>query len=267
MIPTGKFSRICQVSVKTLRLYDQIGILKPAYIDANSSYRYYEPDQLDTMIFIQRYKRFGFSLEEIKSMLEDVNSNHIEKLIERKTALIQQKTDLEVTISELRILIECIERKENMIENILGNYEINIVEKQPISIYGLRQEMSVADFGAAYSRLFEDLYQKGIKDFGLTGSRYYDQEFDRNKSDVEVFVEVASEAANAKIQEGVMVHTTHKGAYATLQEAYAAIVKWMEQNGYEGVGAPFELYTKCGFNHYPVDEWETDIYFPAQKKI
>ena len=70
MIPIGKFSRICQVSVKTLRLYDQIGILKSAYIDANSSYRYYEPDQLDTMIFIQRYKRFGFSLEEIKSMLE-----------------------------------------------------------------------------------------------------------------------------------------------------------------------------------------------------
>lgn len=70
MIPIGKFSRTCQVSVKTLRLYDQLGLLKPAYIDESNSYRYYEPDQLDTMIAIQRYKRFGFSLDEIKTMLD-----------------------------------------------------------------------------------------------------------------------------------------------------------------------------------------------------
>jgi len=45
MFKIGDFSRISQVSVKTLRYYDEIGLLKPAHVDRFTGYRYYSVDQ------------------------------------------------------------------------------------------------------------------------------------------------------------------------------------------------------------------------------
>ena len=252
--------------MKTLRLYDQLGLLKPVYIDENTGYRYYEPDQLDTMIAIQRYKRFGFTLDEIKTMLDRPAKENVDTLLVKQAALLVQKRELEMALRDLHILIERLERKEEMTQNTFENYTIDELEQKPLPVYGLRKTMGIGDFGTAYSEIFEKLYQNGVKDFGLTGSRYFDQEFDEGASDIEVFVEVDPALANDTIEGGTMIHTTHTGPYSGLPEAYAAIVKWMEANGYEQAGAPYELYTKCGMNQFPVDQWETDIYFLARKK-
>lgn len=266
MIPIGKFSRTCQVSVKTLRLYDQLGLLKPAYIDESNSYRYYEPDQLDTMIAIQRYKRFGFSLDEIKTMLDQPIEQHHDALDIKLGQLIMERQRLDDTIRDLRVLIGQTKRSDTMNQTTFENYTIDVIEQKPIPIFGLRRQMGVNDFGMAFSELFEQLHQKGVKDFGITGARYFDQEFDHNETDIQIFMEAKKEEANDTIDGGCVVHTIHKGAYSSLNEAYAAIVKWMEINDYEQVGAPYELYTKCGINQYQIDEWQTDIYFPAKKK-
>jgi len=69
MLQIGEFSRICQVSIKTLHHYDKMGLLVPAQVDRLTGYRYYETQQIDRMIYIQRLKRYGFSLEEIQHLL------------------------------------------------------------------------------------------------------------------------------------------------------------------------------------------------------
>ena len=55
MLSIGQMSKICAVSVKTLRHYDKIGLLKPRYTDAANGYRYYEEDQIGTMLLIQMF--------------------------------------------------------------------------------------------------------------------------------------------------------------------------------------------------------------------
>ena len=69
MLQIGEFSKICQVSVKTLHHYDKIGLLVPMEVDRFTGYRYYGVEQIDTMNYIQRLKRYGFSLEEIQHLL------------------------------------------------------------------------------------------------------------------------------------------------------------------------------------------------------
>lgn len=49
MLSIGEFSKICQVSVKTLHHYDKLGLLVPAQVDVETGYRYYEAAQLDRM--------------------------------------------------------------------------------------------------------------------------------------------------------------------------------------------------------------------------
>ena len=60
---------LSQVTIKTLRHYDKIDLLKPAYIDEQSGYRYYETEQVSQLLLIQRLKRYGFSLAEIQQLL------------------------------------------------------------------------------------------------------------------------------------------------------------------------------------------------------
>ena len=69
MLSIGEFSKICQVSAKTLRYYDEIGLLRPEEINPENGYRYYRVEQLERMLFINRLKSYHFSLEEIKRIL------------------------------------------------------------------------------------------------------------------------------------------------------------------------------------------------------
>ena len=69
MLQIGEFSKVCQVSVKTLHHYDRIGLLVPAQVDHGTGYRYYRTEQIDTMNYIKRLKHYGFSLEEIQHLI------------------------------------------------------------------------------------------------------------------------------------------------------------------------------------------------------
>lgn len=67
----GEFSRLSQVTVKTLRLYEEIGLLMPIEIDDYTGYRYYDVSQMQMMNNIIYLKNLGFNLEEIRTLFED----------------------------------------------------------------------------------------------------------------------------------------------------------------------------------------------------
>ena len=71
MIRIGDFSKLSRISVKTLRYYDEMGLLKPVEVDPFTGYRLYEYSQLSTLNRILALKDLGFSLEEIGRHLDD----------------------------------------------------------------------------------------------------------------------------------------------------------------------------------------------------
>ena len=62
----GEFSKLMQVTVKTLRHYEQLELLKPADVDQWTGYRYYSIEQMQRLSSIRELKNLGFSLEEIR---------------------------------------------------------------------------------------------------------------------------------------------------------------------------------------------------------
>jgi DNA-binding transcriptional MerR regulator len=83
----GEFAAFCDVSVRALHLYDRIGLFKPAYVDENSGYRYYLPEQMQTLNAIISYRKVGFSLQDIRELMSDdiEKEDAIEKLREKQT--------------------------------------------------------------------------------------------------------------------------------------------------------------------------------------
>ena len=70
LLPIGRMARINHVTVATLRLYDRMGLLKPAFIDPISGYRYYDIQQNARLDMIAYMKELGMSLKEIQGVLE-----------------------------------------------------------------------------------------------------------------------------------------------------------------------------------------------------
>ena len=84
-IRIGEFSRLARVTVKALRLYDRLGLLKPARTDDSSGYRYYSGGQLPRLNAILALKELGFSLEQIKGFLdEDLSPAQVRKMLEAR---------------------------------------------------------------------------------------------------------------------------------------------------------------------------------------
>ena len=89
MYKIGDFAKKTGVNVKTLRYYDLIGLLKPSYIDNFTNYRYYTDDELELFKKIELLKKLGFTLEEIKTNL----NNLTEEVLDKKKQELQFKID------------------------------------------------------------------------------------------------------------------------------------------------------------------------------
>jgi DNA-binding transcriptional MerR regulator len=71
MYRIGDLSRLTQVPVKTLRYYDEIGLLRPAGVERSSGYRYYTAAQFERLNRILVFRDLGFTLREIRSLIAD----------------------------------------------------------------------------------------------------------------------------------------------------------------------------------------------------
>ena len=104
-------ARFNKVSVPTLRLYDQLGILKPCYTDPETKYRYYSIHQTARLDMIKYMKELGMSLTEIQHILEQGDIELIEStLIQKKRQVKEQIKALEMRLHAITRTIDSVER-------------------------------------------------------------------------------------------------------------------------------------------------------------
>ena len=105
MYKIGEFSELTGLSTKTLRYYDEIDLLKPSKIDQFTNYRYYGEEELYLYRKIEKLKRIGFTLDEIKNNIGNLTADFLnlkkEELILRKHFLDMQIDGIELLIEEL----------------------------------------------------------------------------------------------------------------------------------------------------------------------
>ena len=267
MLQIGEFSKICQVSVKTLRHYDKLGLLVPARIDPLTGYRYYQPEQIDAMNYIRRLKRYGFSLDEIIQITALSDPCEIsQKLRQQKEKLRREQREMASILHELQTHITVFERTGDIM-TYQKAYSVALKSSPAMNVLAVRAKMGVDEFGRYYGALFERVPKERVTPTGLNGARYFDEEFHRDSSDIEVFIGIKEkEKADRVMERRECAMTVHHGGYSTLSEAYGAVVSWIMENGYEIDGPPFDLYIKTQFDSLSPEDWETEVYFPVKKK-
>jgi DNA-binding transcriptional MerR regulator len=114
MFKIGEFSRFSQVTVKTLRYYDEIGLLKPAEVDPFTGYRYYSANQFPRIHCILALKDLGLTLEQIGDLLEgDLTPDQIRGILRvRQSEIKQQVAEEQARLARVEQRLRQIEQEE-----------------------------------------------------------------------------------------------------------------------------------------------------------
>jgi len=125
MLKIGEFSRLSQVTIKTLHHYDELGLIKPAHIDPHTNYRFYTVGQLSLIHRIMALKELGLSLEQIGLILEkELPTEQIRGMLRLKQAEIEQE------LREEQRQLAMVEFRLRMIEAEINFPELDVVMKR-----------------------------------------------------------------------------------------------------------------------------------------
>jgi DNA-binding transcriptional MerR regulator len=104
-ISIGHFSAQTGLSVRALRLYDEVGLLKPALVTKHNHYRYYQPEQVKIAQQIKLYRQYELPLDDIKVILE--NPQHTRKTLQNHLERLQDEVSKQQNlIGELESLLQ-----------------------------------------------------------------------------------------------------------------------------------------------------------------
>ena len=110
LLPIGKMAKMNRISVATLRLYEEKGLLTPRYINPENGYRYYDISQNSRLDMIAYMKELGMSLSEIAKVLQKEDIAQIEEILAQKNEQIHEQ------IRELQARHDAVERAIASIE-------------------------------------------------------------------------------------------------------------------------------------------------------
>src|SRR6266480_4592224 len=157
----GEFARVGQVSIATLRHYDQCGLLKPNALDPYTGYRYYSLDQLARLNRILALKDLGFPLEQITRLLEkDLSLDQLRAMFTLKQAQAQHMIETEqARLARISARLRQIEQ-----EGIMPAYEVLLKQVDPLLVASIRSFIPVGEeLGQHYETIVTSLDRQRIQ--------------------------------------------------------------------------------------------------------
>lgn len=271
MLKIGDFSRLSQVSIETLRHYDAIGLLKPAEVDKFTGYRYYAFHQLGRLNRILALKDLGFALEQIALALEgELSAEQLRGMLKLKRAEIEQRIDAEQgRLARVEARLRQIE-----LENNMPNHEVVIKKVESLRVAALRAVIpAYKDQAPLWGELYQTLGPHHTQFAGPCITVYHDEGYKERDVDVEACqpmrgaVPVAGRVTARELPGATMASVIHAGPYATIGEAYNAVNRWIDTNGYRIVGPAREVNLQPPAQAGIQDDANTvtEIQFPVEK--
>ena len=265
----GEFSKMMQVTVKTLRHYEQKGLLVPYEVDEWTGYRYYSITQMQRLNTIRGLQRQGFTLEEIKELLEDgAQTPSIEQLTQK----------IEETERQLQLLTE---RRSQLLKWMDSHKQIETMEKFSIQslpeiIVASHREV-ISGYSAlgllCVNKIGPEMQRLGCKcpPPGYCFTIEHNQEFCAENIDIEYCEQVEEMGNDSDIIQFKRLPAVekalcmkHVGPYERFYESFTEAFAYMEKQGYRLAGHPRTCYIDGIWNQEDPEKWLSIIQIPIE---
>ncbi len=267
MLRIGDFSKLTRISIRMLRYYDELGLLKPARVDPESGYRYYSAQQLPRLNRILALQDLGFSLEQVGRLLEhDLPADQLKGMLLLKQAELQERLlEEQARLARVAARLQQIEREPGP-----PAYEVILKPVETQLVASLRQTISsYHSVGVLFDELL--LVMQHQRAEGLPVAVWYD-EVPGEGVDAEATFYLSApirETARVKVYDlpgAMMASVVHHGSFLRLEAAYHALLVWIDQNRYRIAGASREVYLYYTLPSRLDDEsYVTEIQFPVER--
>lgn len=270
MIKIGDFARLSQVSVVTLRHYDDMGLLKPISVDSFTGYRYYSVGQLPRLNRILALKDLGFSLGQIEQVLSGLTVDQLRGMLKLKHAEVEQH----LTEEQGRLARIANRLKQIELEDTMPNYDVVFKTVPPTLIASCTVTIPTNDqvpqyLGEAYGAVCGYIKGAGARETGPNMAVWHQA--------AEVLANEVAEAAvpidralpgtdRVKVYElpqAQVVAAVHQGEFEDFTQLHTVLLKWIEDHNYRIVGPYREIYLQ----HNPdnLAESATEVQYPVEK--
>jgi DNA-binding transcriptional MerR regulator len=265
MYGIGTVARLAQVSVRALRHYDDLGLLRPSWVDPRTGYRYYTPDLLLRLHRILVLRDLGVPLTEIGRLLDDdVTVEQLRGILRLRQA--EARSRLAAQTDQLRRVQIRLAQLE---EGSMAGYEVIVKRLEAMRVVALSENLAGTDeiSGACsrmYPRLHAALAQHRVAFDGLSLALYDDT----GDEDRPLRLTTALQVPGGVTIEGDGLTTTDlaaveraattvvRGAPDQFADAYRPLHEWIDQTGDRATSSERELYIDCDG---PRDTWVTEL--------
>jgi DNA-binding transcriptional MerR regulator len=268
MYRIGEFSRLARTTVKTLRYYDEVGLLKPEGVDPFTGYRHYTTRQLYPLTRIMSLRQAGLGVEEVRRVLDGLGAADV--LAARHEELRQELTETQERLTRLTCIINHMQEDETMQHQAT-------VKTLPACAAYVREGVvpAYADITAFIGETAREVFAQNptleMLDPPYTFISYLDGEY--RETDIRIrFAQAVKvkgrDTANVAFQTLEPVQAAcvyHRGPYDGVGAAYAFALNWVEQNGYRVAGLARECYIDGIWNKPDPADWLTEIQIPVLK--
>ena len=261
----GMFAAMNHITVKTLRFYEEQGLLMPALIHPDTGYRYYTLSQMAVLHQITALKQAGFTLEEIA---------HIHTGADEEAVLLKKKAELLAKIADLTRQIAVVDGYLSKQKNDLSApVLIKTIPETTVAFMRIRLE--------SYDCLFDRMPEMG-KLMEKAGCECALPEYcftaypEAGYKDADILADICESVVAAKKETGDLRFKTlpeiqaacmfHKGSYRSFSESYETVLRYIEENGYEIAGEIRESYIDGVWNKDDERQWLSEIQVPVRKK-
>lgn len=236
MFRIGEFSKLSKVSIRMLRYYDEVGLLKPQCVQSETGYRLYSTEQIERLNRIIFLRDSGFNVSEIKNILAKWSPEKIkEALLEKKQQIQETIAAEEEKLGKVNTALKDLdEEKENL------SCQVVIKSIPEYQVFSLREQV---ENYFCEGRLWEKLCEEGarrklpVNENTFTFAIYHCQEDEAQGVDIEVCMECEEETFSKgpfqyRKVEGwkraacVMVY----GPFERINGVYQKVALWLEEN-------------------------------------
>jgi len=272
MLKIGDFSKLSRISIRMLRHYDEIGLLKPECVDNFTGYRYYKAGQLSQSGRILLLKNMGFSLAAITEIIHQYgDAEALRNYLRIKYAEVKQEAA--EAEERLRLLESTINRLGK--DEFVMKYDVNVKEMPRRNVASVREVIpNYESEGMLWGKLREEIEPQNVvyENPCYTAAVFHDQSFKESDVDVEVQIAVSGKYRDTQnvrfktIEPVLTASVTYQGGYDKLNEVNEAIGNWLAESDYEFDGAMFNIYHVSPAMEQNPDNWVTEVCYPVKKK-
>lgn len=268
----GEFSQLMQVTVKTLRHYEQKGLLLPDEVDEWTGYRYYTVDQMQKLNNIRNLQKLGFSLDEIKELHEqcshDPSIRQLDAKIRETEQQLQRLMDRYAKLLDWRNSLKEIKTMKKFSIQSLPQI-IVASHREVIPSYEAIGEMCCQKIGPEMQRL-------GCKcpPPGYCFTIEHNKEYTPTDIDIEYCEQVEELGQDSDIltfktlpEVPTAICMKHYGPYDRFYESYTELFKYISEQGYKIVGPPRACYIDGVWNQDNPEQWLSIIQVPVEKEL